>query len=94
MNNRHASGVTGGRFLTVLRFFCRTPKIRNKVAATDVPTPTRGRALPFVGEGRLPDFRCEPHQCLLCAGRGLCKVPWGLKRCNLHPIQTLRLWES
>tara|TARA_R110000751_G_scaffold80365_4_gene162300 strand:+ start:207 stop:608 length:402 start_codon:yes stop_codon:yes gene_type:complete len=38
----------GGRFLTVLRFITHTPKIRNKVASTDVPMPTRGQALPSV----------------------------------------------
>tara|TARA_R110000764_G_scaffold28607_2_gene67361 strand:+ start:16363 stop:16764 length:402 start_codon:yes stop_codon:yes gene_type:complete len=38
----------GGRFLAVLRFITHTPKIRNKVASTDVPMPTRGQALPSV----------------------------------------------
>ena len=44
----------GGRFLTVLRLNIPTPKIRNKVAPTDLPLPTRGRALPSVARSLRP----------------------------------------
>tara|TARA_R110000751_G_scaffold229368_1_gene330872 strand:- start:6 stop:356 length:351 start_codon:yes stop_codon:yes gene_type:complete len=49
----------GGRFLTVLRFITHTPKIRNKVAPTGVPIPTRGLALPFVAMSHCPTT--TPH---------------------------------
>jgi hypothetical protein len=40
----------GGRFLTVLRLSTHTPKTSYKVAPTNVPMPTRGRALPSVAK--------------------------------------------
>ncbi len=42
----------GGRFLTVLRLIYPTPKRINKLAPTDGPMPTRGRALPFVARSQ------------------------------------------
>ena len=55
----------GGRFLTVLHLIYPTPKRINKLAPTDGPMPTRGRALPFVArsQGLFPALRCDLREC-------------------------------